>query len=209
MLCGLVTEIFHDVASFDQRQALGDEAFELDGADFGTVLLALAAPLRLFIAVELALDPCRGAVEQVDRRPQEIIEVRFEPGVAQAHDQRVEDVGDGACDQPTFGQWPWIRFVLERTVAVELQFGDRVVGGERKRCRRGRSSWRCSLIGSAAPIAAFMATKGGGRTGPAPRKRAAGAKRRMAARGYFASRCKARRRPMDHVSSYSAARGGK
>jgi len=27
------------------------------------------------------------------------------------------------------------------------------------------------LIGSAAPIAAFMATKGGGRTGPAPRKR--------------------------------------
>jgi len=44
------------------------------------------------------------------------------------------------------------------------------------------------------------------RTGTA---QAAGAKRRMAARGYFASRCKARRRSMDHVSSYSAARGGK
>src|SRR5665213_148013 len=34
--------------------------------------------------------------------------------------------------------------------------------------RRGRSSWWRPFVGSAAPIAAFMATKGGGRTGPAP-----------------------------------------
>src|SRR5580658_8234317 len=65
------------------------------------------------------------------------------------------------------------------------------------------------FVGSTAPIAAFMATKGGGRTGLAPgasrppkpagrrRKRRAKAKRRMAGAGYFASRCKgglARRR---------------
>src|SRR5258708_35854348 len=33
---------------------------------------------------------------------------------------------------------------------------------------RGRWSWWRPFVGSAAPIAAFMATKGGGRTGPAP-----------------------------------------
>ena len=49
-----------------------------------------------------------------------------------------------------------------------------------------------SFVGSAAPIAAFVATKGGGRTGPAPeRSEAAEAQRRMAGAGYFASRCKA------------------
>jgi hypothetical protein len=49
-----------------------------------------------------------------------------------------------------------------------------------------------SFVGSAAPIAAFVATKGGGRTGPAPgAKRRAEAKRRMAETGYFVSRCKA------------------
>ena len=52
---------------------------------------------------------------------------------------------------------------------------------------------RLSLVGSAAPIAAFMATKGGGRTGPAPPSEAtaAVAQRRMAGAGYFVSRCKA------------------
>src|SRR5260221_284205 len=55
------------------------------------------------------------------------------------------------------------------------------------------------MLGSAAPIAAFVATKAVGRAGPAPRSEAeaAGAKRRMAGADYFASRCKgglARRR---------------
>ena len=47
----------------------------------------------------------------------------------------------------------------------------------RSRRRRVRSSSVLPFVGSAAPIAAFMATKGGGRTGPAP-----GAKRRAEAR---------------------------
>ena len=38
--------------------------------------------------------------------------------------------------------------------------------------RRGRSSWWRPFVGSAAPIAAFMATKGGGRAGPALRSAA-------------------------------------
>src|ERR1700730_18763389 len=63
----------------------------------------------------------------------------------------------------------------------------------RSRSRCARSSWRLSLLGSTALIAAFVATKGGGRTGPAPPSAAtaAAAKRRMAGAGYFASRCKA------------------
>src|SRR4051812_30337537 len=63
----------------------------------------------------------------------------------------------------------------------------------RNRSRCARSSWRLSLVGLVALIAAFMATKGGGRTGPAPPSAAtaAVAKRRMAGAGYFASRCKA------------------
>ena len=50
-----------------------------------------------------------------------------------------------------------------------------------------------SLLGSAAPIAAFWRSPDGGRTGPAPPSAAtaAGAQRRTAGGGYFASRCKA------------------
>jgi hypothetical protein len=47
------------------------------------------------------------------------------------------------------------------------------------------------LIGSAAPIAAFMATKGGGRAGPAPPKRPERSGGWLCC-GYFAWRCKAR-----------------
>src|ERR1700730_4597492 len=63
----------------------------------------------------------------------------------------------------------------------------------RRRSRCARSSWRLSLVGLVALIAAFVATKGGGRTGPAPPSAAtaAVAKRRMAGAGYFVSRCQA------------------
>ena len=43
-------------------------------------------------------------------------------------DERVEDVGDGAADGVGFGQWPWVGLVLEGAVAVELEFGEDVVG---------------------------------------------------------------------------------
>jgi hypothetical protein len=48
------------------------------------------------------------------------------------------------------------------------------------------------FVGSAAPIAAFMATKGGGRTGPAPRSEASGRSEAEdgGGAGYSASRCK-------------------
>ena len=43
-------------------------------------------------------------------------------------DQGVEDVGDGAGDGVAFGQRPGIGFVLEGTIAVELQLVEDVVG---------------------------------------------------------------------------------
>ena len=46
-----------------------------------------------------ALDPVAGAVEEVDGRPEQILEIGFEPGVAERGDQRVEDVGDRAGDR--------------------------------------------------------------------------------------------------------------
>jgi hypothetical protein len=52
----LVAEVFHGVASLDQCHALGREALQFDGTDFGAILVALAAPLRLFVVVEFAFD---------------------------------------------------------------------------------------------------------------------------------------------------------
>ena len=53
---GVVAEELHAVAALDQRLPFGDEALELHRADFRAVLFLLAAPLRLLIVVELALD---------------------------------------------------------------------------------------------------------------------------------------------------------
>lgn len=52
----------------------------------------------------------------------------FEAGVAEGGDQGVEDVGDGASDGIAFGKRPGIGFILERTVAIELEFGEDVFG---------------------------------------------------------------------------------
>ncbi len=126
---GLVAEEFHAVAAFDQRLALAGEAFQLDRADFRAILFPLAAFLRLLVVVELAFDPADGAVEDVDRRPQQVFEVGFEAGITQRHRQCVEDVGHRAGDDLGVGHWPRVGFVLERAVAVELEFGEDVIGG--------------------------------------------------------------------------------
>jgi hypothetical protein len=69
-----------------------------------------------------------GAVEDVDRRPQQVFEVGFEAGVTQRHHQGVEDVGHRAGDDLCVGHRPRVGFVLERAVAVELEFGEDVIG---------------------------------------------------------------------------------
>ena len=126
---GEVAEELHAVAAFDQRDALGHEAFQFDRADLGAVLLLLAALLRVLVVVELALDAVGGAVEEIDGRPQQVLEVGLEAGVAQRRDQRVEDVGHGAADGVAFGQRSRVGLVLEGSVAIELKLGEHVIGG--------------------------------------------------------------------------------
>jgi hypothetical protein len=117
-LGGLVAEELHGIAALDQGQALGDETLQLDRADLRAVLLLLAAALHLLVAVELPLDPVDGAMEQVDGRPQQVLEVGLETGVGEGRDQRIEDVDDGAGDDVAFRQRAGIGLVLEGTVTV-------------------------------------------------------------------------------------------
>jgi len=58
----------------------------------------------VLVVVERARHPVGSAVEQADRRPEQVLKVRFEAGVAQRRDPRVEDVGDGAANRLGFGQ---------------------------------------------------------------------------------------------------------
>jgi hypothetical protein len=67
-------------------------------------------------------------MEEVDGRPEQVIEVGFETSVRQCNDEGVEDVGDSAQDSLSFGQWPGVRFVLKGAIAVELEFGEDVIG---------------------------------------------------------------------------------
>ena len=195
---GLVAHQLEGVAAFDQGLALGGQALQLDGFHLAAVLFALAAALRLLVVVEFALDPVGGAVEDVDRRPEEIVEVGFEAGVVQGGDQGVEDVGDGAGDMVALRQRSGIGLVRRRDgshrAGVRRGHGRSGMRCGAVRSRRARSSG-CS-VGSTATLAAFMATKAGGRAGPAPAaQRRAGAQRRMAKAGYFVSRWKGGPRP--------------
>jgi hypothetical protein len=125
---GLIAEEFHRVAALDKGQALRCKALEFDGADLRAVLLFLAAPLPLLVVVELALDPVDSAMEDINRRPEQVFEVGFKSRVAQGGNEGVEDVCDSATDCLGFGQLSRIRFVLERTVAEELQFREDLIG---------------------------------------------------------------------------------
>ena len=125
---GLVAEEFHAVPALDEGLSLRREALQFDRADFRAVLFLLAAPLRLLVVVEFPLDPADGAVEGVDGRPEQVLEVGFEAGVAKASDQGVEDVSNGAGDGLGFGQRSRVGLVLEGAIAVELEFGEDVIG---------------------------------------------------------------------------------
>ncbi len=126
---GEVAEELHAIATFDEREAFGHEAFQFDRADLRAVLFLLAALLRVLIVVEIALHAVSGAVEEIDGRPQQVLEVGFEARVTERRDQGVEDVGHGAADGVPLRQRPAVGFVLERTMAVELELGEHMIGG--------------------------------------------------------------------------------
>jgi hypothetical protein len=128
---GLVAHQFEGVAAFDERLSLGNQAFQFDRLDLGAVLFGLEAALRLLVDIEFAFDSVASAVEEVDGRPEEIGEIGFEPRVFQGRDQGVEDVGDGAAQDPCVGKRSWIRIVLKGSIAVELKF---LQNARRRRC---------------------------------------------------------------------------
>src|ERR1700680_4316124 len=125
---GLVAEVFHAVAPLDQRHALGGKTLQFDRADLGAILVTLASLLRLFVVVEFAFDALVGAVEEINGRPQEILEVGLKARFAQARDEGIEDVGDGGSDDTGFGQWSRVGVVMEGVIAVELEVGAGVIG---------------------------------------------------------------------------------
>ena len=75
-----------------------------------------------------ALDAENRAVEEIDGRPEQLLEVGLEARVAKCRDEGVEDVGDGAGDRLRVRQRPRVGFVVERPVAIELEFGENAVG---------------------------------------------------------------------------------
>ncbi len=91
---GIVAHELEGVAAFQQRDALGDEALELDTLDLRAVLLALAGALRFLVAVELALDALAGAMEEIGDRPEQVFEIGLQAGVAENFGEGVEDRGD-------------------------------------------------------------------------------------------------------------------
>ena len=135
------------VAAFDQRLPLGGEAFQFDRADFGAVLFLLAALLRLLVVVEFALDPVDGAVEEIDRRPEQVFEVGFEARVGQRRRRgrrrcrrrrrRRSGLRAAASGRVRPGRGDSRRAGVRRGRG---RSGMRCAAA-RSRCRRGRSSW--------------------------------------------------------------------
>jgi len=125
----LVTHQLEGVLPLDHGHALGDQALQFDGLYLAAVLFALRAFLGLLVVVQLPADPVGCAVEEVDRRPEEIVKVGFEARVLEGADQGVEDVGDGARDPVAVWQWPLVGLIGEGSVAVELEFIEDMVGG--------------------------------------------------------------------------------
>ncbi len=100
VLEGVGGEVAQDlvrVAAFDQRQPFGQEPLQFDRADLRSVLLALAALLRLFVVVEFALDPVGRAVEDVDDAPEQVFEVGLEAGVLRRLETRASKVSATAA----------------------------------------------------------------------------------------------------------------
>ncbi len=127
-LGSVLPEKLEGVAPLDQGQPLGDQAFQLDGADFRAVLFLLAAALPVLVAVELALYAVHRAVEEIDLRPEQIGEVGFQARLEKAGDKRVEDVGQRAFQPCGLGQRPRVRLVLAGAMAVELQLVEEAGG---------------------------------------------------------------------------------
>jgi hypothetical protein len=101
---GGVAHEFVRVAAFDERQSLGEKLLQLDRATSEPSCSRWLRRCACSLSSSSRSTPFGGAVEQVDRAPEQVVEVGFEPGVLQRGDQGVEDVGDGAGDAVALGK---------------------------------------------------------------------------------------------------------
>jgi hypothetical protein len=91
-------------------------------------LLGLAAPLRLFVEIELALDAVDLAVEQVDEGPQQIGEIVLEARAGQHGGEDLDDGVELAAHGVGFGQRSRIGLVLAGAMAVERELVEQIRG---------------------------------------------------------------------------------
>ena len=63
-------------------------------------------------------------MEEIDRGPEQVLEIGLKPGVGQRGDKSIEDVGQSCLDGAVLGQRARIGLVLARAVAEERKLGD-------------------------------------------------------------------------------------
>ncbi len=129
MVGGAVAEHLESAAALQDRQALGDQALKLDGADFRAVLLGLRAALAIFVGVKLALHALGLAMEQIGERPEKICKIGLEPRVRERLGKRVEHTGDDGLECVGLRQRTRIGIVLMRVIAGKLKLLERAGGG--------------------------------------------------------------------------------
>ena len=138
------------------------------------------------VVVERALHAIGGAVEEVDGRPKQVLEVGLETRVSKGGDQGVEDVRDGAADNLGFGRRSRVGLVRGWMIAVKLKLGADVISG---RCPvHGLEIGVVAiglhgdaLVGYGHACLGLPAITDGGRTGPAPLSRPKRSEGRQAA----------------------------
>ncbi len=108
--------------ALQQAEALGEKSFELDGPNLRTVLFLLGFALPVFIIIQLALDAVDLAVEDVDHRPQDVLQVGFKPRVAERPRDHIKNIRQRAAERIAVGQGAGVWLVLMGTPALHLQF---------------------------------------------------------------------------------------
>ena len=114
-----------------------DQALELERADLGAVLLALARTLRRLVGIEFALDAVDAAVKHVHDRPQQTLQIGFEARVGEGGHERIEHIGEGALEPGRLRQRTRIGLIVVGPMAVERELVEEMGGRDTWRRRLG------------------------------------------------------------------------